>query len=38
MPELARQVIKHYDDTGEKIDWWLIETERRLRDIKNKYF
>ncbi len=38
VPDLVKEIINHYDSTGKKIDWWLIETELRVRDIKNKYF
>lgn len=37
IPDLAREVIDYYDSTGKKLDWWLIETELRLRDLKAKY-
>lgn len=38
IPDLVQEVIKYYDDTGIKLDWWLIETELRLRQMKDKYF
>jgi hypothetical protein len=37
MPQLAQDVIDYYDKTGKKLDWWLLETELRLRDLKDKY-
>jgi len=34
IPEIAKMVIKRYDETGVKMDWWLIETELRLRHLR----
>lgn len=37
IPEFARQIINHYDTTGHKIDWWLVDTQLRIRELKAKY-
>lgn len=37
IPDFAKKIIENYDATGEIIDWWLIATEIRIRELKDKY-